>query len=256
MVGLRALGCIDTQRGSLTFMSIAMQFAPIYPVLHHVLKPLFPDCLWCGESEKPAIALSFDDGPHPKHTQALLKVLDRHGIQANFFWLGQCVERSPHMVREMYERGHWMGLHGYTHRMFPLLPPEELKQELERTQDAIADACGLDPLAVRDRVRDVRPPVGVFTPRTLTYLQEWGYRPVMWSVVPEDWVRPGVEVAVQRVMSQTRNGSLIVLHDGYHGGEDVAAIADRLIPQLIDQGYTFVSVNELWAKNTVGGNFP
>ncbi|HEY9662592.1 MAG TPA: hypothetical protein V6C65_29410, partial [Allocoleopsis sp.] len=68
----------------------------------------------------------------------------------------------------------------------------------------------------------------------------------MWSVVPEDWVRPGVEVAVQRVMQQTCNGSLIVLHDGYCGGEDVAAIAANLIPRLLEQNYQFVSIDQLW----------
>jgi peptidoglycan/xylan/chitin deacetylase (PgdA/CDA1 family) len=233
-----------------------MQFAPIYPVLHYVLSPLFPTCLWCGDANTKTIALSFDDGPHPHHTLPLLDALDRHDIRANFFWLGGCVERSPEVAREACERGHWMGLHGYTHQLFPRLTPDELKRSLERTQDAIAHACGLEPELVRSQVRDVRPPVGVFTPRTLDYLHQWGYRPVMWSVVPEDWVRPGIEVAVQRVLNQTRNGSLIVLHDGYYGGEDVVAIVDRLIPQLIDQGYDFVSVNDLWTKHAHVGISP
>lgn len=226
-----------------------MQFAPIYPVLHQVLSPLFPRCLWGGDTRSKTIALSFDDGPHPSHTLPLLDALDRYGVKANFFWLGCCVERSPNIARSAYERGHWMGLHGYTHRLFPSMAPGELKHSLEQTQDAIAHACGLEPALVRSRVRDVRPPVGVFTPRTLDYLHQWGYRPVMWSVVPEDWVRPGVEVAVQRVLSQTRNGSLIVLHDGHYGGDDVVAIVERLIPQLIDQGYEFISVNDLWTTH-------
>lgn len=67
----------------------------------------------------------------------------------------------------------------------------------------------------------------------------------MWSVVPEDWVSPGVEVVVRRVIQQVQNGSLIVLHDGYHGGEDVAQTTDRLIPQLLQQGYKFVTIEEL-----------
>lgn len=69
----------------------------------------------------------------------------------------------------------------------------------------------------------------------------------MWSVVPEDWVRPGVSIVIERVMQQVKPGSLIVLHDGYCGGEDVTETASILIPRLIDQGYQFVSIDQLWS---------
>lgn len=223
-----------------------MQFAPIYPYLYRVLQPTFRSCLWSGAVTQRAVALTFDDGPHPQHTLELLNVLDRHQIRANFFWLGVCVERSPDVARQVYQRGHWMGLHGYTHRMFPHLSRMELLQSLQQTQAAIAQACDLTVAAVQQRVRDVRPPNGVFTPQTLRDLHQWNYRPVMWSVVPEDWVRPGVAVAVKRVLQQVQNGSLIVLHDGVCGGEDVAAIADQVILSLKSQGYQFVTVDEFW----------
>jgi peptidoglycan/xylan/chitin deacetylase (PgdA/CDA1 family) len=228
-----------------------MQFAPLYPVIHRVLNPFFPACLWAGRSDCRAIALTFDDGPHPDHTPRLLEVLDRHQIPASFFWLGLCVERAPQVAKAIYERGHWIGLHGYDHRAFPSLAPAELKQSLEKTQAAIAAACELP----GDRIRDVRPPNGLFTPRTLTLLQQWGYRPVMWSVVPEDWVNPGVDTVVQRVMQQVTNGSQIVLHDGYCGGSNVAAVADALIPRLLEQGYQFVTINDLW-QTTIAAPAP
>ncbi|MDX2213207.1 MAG: polysaccharide deacetylase family protein [Oculatellaceae cyanobacterium bins.114] len=225
-----------------------MHFAPLYPVLHWILKPLFPDCLWEGFGNSKTIALTFDDGPHPQHTLPLLEVLARYQITANFFWLGVCVNRNPTIAREIYQQGHWVGLHGYDHRIFPTLAVDELKDQLEKTQLAIARACDLDLSYVQQHIRDVRPPVGVFTPQTLIYLQQWHYRPVMWSVVPEDWVRPGVAIATQRVLEQTQNGSLIVLHDGYHGGEDVAAIASTVIPTLLDLGYEFVTIDQLWQQ--------
>lgn len=218
-----------------------MHFAPLFPVLYRVLQPSFPDCLWHGHPTSPAIALTFDDGPHPQHTPQLLKVLDHYNIPASFFWLGTCVNRSPALAKEIYERGHWIGLHGYTHRAFPTLSPEELRQELVNTQRAIAQACQLAP----DAVRDVRPPYGFFTPQILKLLHQWHYRPVMWSVVPEDWVNPGVDVVVQRVLNQTIAGSLIVLHDGSSGGAHVAQIADQLIPKLLTRGYQFVSIDAL-----------
>jgi peptidoglycan/xylan/chitin deacetylase (PgdA/CDA1 family) len=68
----------------------------------------------------------------------------------------------------------------------------------------------------------------------------------MWSVVPEDWVQPGVEIVSNRVIKQTRNGSIIVLHDGYNGGKDVAKTAEEIIPKLLEQGYQFVTISKFW----------
>jgi peptidoglycan/xylan/chitin deacetylase (PgdA/CDA1 family) len=225
-------------------MVSSFQLAPIYPVVHRLLKPLFPTCLWAGSDRHPVVALTFDDGPHPQYTPCLLEVLERHCVRANFFLLGVCVDQSPEITRAIYERGHWLGLHGYHHRSFPTLPDLELKDDLQRTQVSIAEACNLPPAAVLD----VRPPNGLFTPKTLNLLTQWNYRPVMWSVVPEDWVAPGVTTVVNRVVQQVKNGSIIVLHDGYCGGKDVAQVADQLIPILQAQGYTFVSIDQLWQQ--------
>lgn len=227
-----------------------MQLAPLYPIVYKILKPLFPSCLWAGPAHSRAIALTFDDGPHPQYTLELLKILDQYDIKASFFWLGACVDRSPTVAREVYRRNHWIGLHGYYHHSFPFLQPEALKHSLEKTQKAIgaalatrdAKACQLHP----DKVRDVRPPNGLFTPQTLSLLHQWNYRPVMWSVVPEDWERPGVGVVVHRVLQQVENGSQIVLHDGYCGGQDVAKTTAQLIPLLLQQGYHFITIDQLW----------
>lgn len=221
-----------------------MQLAPFLPVLYQVLKPTFPDCLWSGDNNLPAIALTFDDGPHSLYTPQLLQILDRYQIKASFFWLGACVDKNPSLAKDIYQRGHWIGLHGYDHRSFPLLSLEELKQSLLKNQIAIANACQLEPVFVRD----VRPPNGLFTPQTLQFFKQNDYRPVMWSVVPEDWVCPGITVVVDRVMAQVGNGSLIVLHDGFCGGYDVAGIAANLIPRLLQKGYRFVTIDDFWQQ--------
>ncbi len=222
-----------------------MQFAWLYPHLYKILQPTFSNCLWCGEAKLPQIALTFDDGPHPEYTPKLLKVLARHQIQASFFLLGVCASRFPQIVQEIYQQGHWIGLHGWQHKSFPLLNSTQLHRSLEETKNTISQACQLKP----EKICDVRPPNGFFTLQTLKLLQNWQYRPVMWSVVPEDWVNPGVAVVSKRVLKQVKNGSLIVLHDGYFGGKDVAQVADLLIPKLLEQGYQFVSVDTLWQQH-------
>jgi peptidoglycan/xylan/chitin deacetylase (PgdA/CDA1 family) len=221
-----------------------MQFAYLYPFLYQTLRPIFPDCLWSGSEQLKTIALTFDDGPHPDYTPELLKILDRYSIQVSFFCLGSCVNRHPEVVKAIYERGHWLGLHGYFHRCFPLLSEQELQTSLQKTQTAIFQACQLSP----EKIRDVRPPNGVFTPKTLKLLRQWSYRPVMWSVVPEDWTLPGTEIVQKRVNKQVTNGSVIVLHDGYDGGKAVATICADLIPRLLEQGYSFVTVDQFWQQ--------
>jgi peptidoglycan/xylan/chitin deacetylase (PgdA/CDA1 family) len=226
-----------------------MQFAPLYPWIYQILKPTFTSCLWSGEGSKKVIALTFDDGPHPRHTPQVLAALEQYQIKASFFWLGCCVENAPAIADQVYQAGHWIGLHGYHHQPFPLLSADDLQQSLLMTQQAIARACQIPFDDVQSHIRDVRPPIGLFTPTVLNRLHQWGYRPVMWSVVPEDWVRPGVDVVVRRTLRQVQNGSLIVLHDGYYGGDDVAAILHQLIPLLLRQGYQFITVDQLWQEH-------
>lgn len=218
-----------------------MQFAPLYPLIYRILQPSFPNCLWRGNPNSKTIALTFDDGPHPLYTPQLLKVLDHYQISVSFFWLGVCINRAPEVAKMVSERNHWIGLHGYEHHNFPFLSPQQLQTSLEKTQTAILNACNITP----EKIRDVRPPNGFFSPNTLKLLQQWNYRPVMWSVVPEDWERPGINTVVQRVLNQVQNGSIIVLHDGYFGGQDVATTAEILIPKLLQQGYQFITINQM-----------
>jgi peptidoglycan/xylan/chitin deacetylase (PgdA/CDA1 family) len=223
-----------------------MQFNFFYPLIYQALNPLFPDCLWAGDAGSPEIALTFDDGPHPIYTPQLLKILDDYGIPASFFWLGECVHRSPKVAQAVYQDHHWLGLHGYEHHSFPTLSSSALRQSLQATQAAISEACNL-PVAA---LRDVRPPNGLFTPNTLKLLHQWNYRSVMWSVVPEDWVNPGVAIVVDRVLLQVKHGSIIVLHDGCHGGAQVAETVKHLIPGLLKRGYHFVTIDQLWQHHS------
>lgn len=229
-----------------------MQLAPLYPLLYPVLATTFPHCLWHGNPDHRRIALTFDDGPHPSYSLPLLRCLDDLGITASFFWLGLCVQRYPAIAREIAHRGHGVGLHGYTHREFPLLSAAELQQSLAATQQAIATATARSLAEVQQQAIHVRPPNGIFLPQTIRQLQQWGYCPVMWSVVPEDWVEPGVDIVCRRVLEQVKNGSIIVLHDGVYGGAAVTEVVRQLVPELLRQGYEFVTIDQLWRSREPG----
>jgi len=228
-----------------------MRFTPIYPWLYRLLAPTFPNCLWSGRGDRNWIALTFDDGPHPEYTPKLLKVLERYDLVASFFCLGSCVRENSDLVREIYQRGHWLGLHGYKHTSFTALSRPELNKSLLLTKEAIATATNIEP----DRLIDVRPPNGLFSPAILKQLQQLGYRVVMWSLVSEDWLNPGIEIIRTRVINGVKNGANIVLHDGcYGGGKDVAAVVADLIPALLDRGYQFVSIDDFWQQKLKPNN--
>lgn len=220
-------------------------YTTFYATLHRTLSRNFPACLWTGDPGRREVALTFDDGPHRRFTPGLLKVLERWQVQASFFVLGCQVDNTPEIARDIYQAGHWIGLHGYWH--FPFLSTHGLKEDLERTRQSLAQACHLDPTTICD----VRPPFGFFTPETLNALTDWGYRPVMWQVLADDSMHPGTSVIVQRILQQTTNGALIVLHDGNDGCGDVAEATDLIIQRLSAQGYQFVTIDALWQRRKI-----
>jgi peptidoglycan/xylan/chitin deacetylase (PgdA/CDA1 family) len=235
-------------------MNLASILAPlqrwswrVVPHIHPILQRRFPEALWAGSGERPVIALTFDDGPDPYDTPALLEVLARHGTLATFFWLGERVQELPTLAHMVAAAGHQIAIHGYGHRAFPLLAAHVLLYQLNRTQQLIADATGQDFV----QIRNVRPPYGVFTQHTLTLLARWQYRPVMWTVVPGHWLQPATDT-MRQVVAQTRAGAILVLHEGQRRGPSVAALTDTILTHLGSGTWRFVTVDTLWQARYQG----
>lgn len=195
-----------------------------------------------GDPSRGEIALTFDDGPHPRDTPQLLEVLAKHQVLATFFWLGINIEQGLPLVQAAAQAGHQIAIHGYDHRPFPAVPAARLEQQLDYVRLRLAEIIGRTP-------SDVRPPFGVFVPSTLRSLVRWGYRPVMWSVVPLHWLQPAQQT-VQQVVRQTRAGTLIVLHEGRQIGPPVAQLTDAIISQLTAAQLRFVTVDQLGKATT------
>ncbi|MDX1377845.1 MAG: polysaccharide deacetylase family protein [Anaerolineales bacterium] len=186
------------------------------------------------------IALTFDDGPHPRDTPQVLDVLARHNVQATFFLIGQSVERYPNLVKQIHEAGHQLALHCYRHFPFPIENASSLKGGLNRSRNAVAGACGISP----ETIRHVRPPYGFFTSKTLSLLSEEGYRLVLWDNMPLHFIQP-IQWTIDQILDHSHPGSIIVLHDGKGHGRKVASIADVVIPRLRSIGFDFVTINEI-----------
>lgn len=188
------------------------------------------------ETREALVALTFDDGPHPRYTPRLLDLLSERGIPATFFLVGRRVRAFPALVRRMVAEGHEVASHGDFHIPITVLPAPLLRRELRAAARAITEAAGTAP-------RYFRPPMGWINDAALRTVRTLGYRPVIGSIHPRDFTRPGVERIVAHVTARVRPGSVIILHDGgARLGVDrtqTVAAAGRLIDELSGRGYRF-----------------
>jgi peptidoglycan-N-acetylglucosamine deacetylase len=192
-----------------------------------------------GHGDSPrAVALTFDDGPWPVHTQAVLHVLRRFHVRATFFMVGTQIERYPELVREVERQGHEIGNHTMHH---PESPP--MADMIDRR--VAAELSDANALLGDDHVHPTvfRPPGGSYDDAVIEQARLQGMRTVLWSVDPEDWKASRTRKDIVRsVLKHVRAGSIVLLHDG--GGDarhTIAALPD-IIRGIRKRGFRFVTV--------------
>lgn len=187
-------------------------------------------------TSEPYIALTFDDGPSEKLTPRLLDLLAEHHIHATFFVIGENVVQHPEIVARAAREGHEIGNHSWSHPNLAKMSDEGVRSQLKRTEDAIVGATG-------SRPKLLRPPYGSLTPRQKHWIHdEFGYQIVLWDVDPFDWKRPGPSVVTNRILKETRSGSIVLSHDIHPG--TIEAMPETL-KELEAKGFKFVTVPEL-----------
>jgi len=203
----------------------------------HRNSPLFGRAVARLRGADRAVALTFDDGPNPQATPAILDALAERGVKATFFVLGRHAERWPELVRRIAAEGHAIGNHGFHHRKLHLKSPRYVRNDLELGLAAIERAAGVRP-------RWFRAPHGFRSPWVTPIAASLGERTVGWSLGVWDSARPGVEVIATRTVEGARPGSILLLHDGdgYDPAGDRMQTA-RAVPLIVDRlhdlGYRF-----------------
>ena len=171
-----------------------------------------PLCRALGiERRLPAAAggvwLTFDDGPHPQGTPAVLAALAAADARATFFLVGEQVERRPGLVGEIVAAGHAVGVHGYRHRLLLRRSPRAARRDVDRAVELIADAAGVRPLVHRA-------PYGVYSWPALAAARAAGLRPVLWSRWGRDWRRRASAGSVAADATRSLSaGDVVLLHD-------------------------------------------
>ncbi len=202
---------------------------------------LFGPSVWRGPRDRRALALTFDDGPS-EDTPRILEILAGYGVPATFFQIGANVQRLPQVARAVRDAGHTIGNHSQTHPLFSLRSGRFMEQELLAAQKTIETHTG-------ERPQWFRAPYGVRWFGLGAAQRRVGLTGVMWTVIGYDW-KLGARAIVKRVAAAIANGGIVCLHDGreLQVKPDIGATVEavrRLVPMLLDQGYTFETIGRL-----------
>ncbi|MDM5210603.1 polysaccharide deacetylase family protein [Peribacillus sp. NJ4] len=198
----------------------------------HIVAQLPEQKEWIDPTQK-VIALTFDDGPHPSHTMSILEDLNKYDGHATFFVLGSRVQHYPEVLQKMLQQGNEIGNHSWDHPQLTRLSKNKIKDQIEKTQDAVEKATGAGPNLVR-------PPYGAINDNAREYMEDM--KVILWDVDPEDWKERDEKKIVNKVMSKAKDGSIILMHDIYQAS---AQAAGKIIKQLHDKGYQLVTISEL-----------
>lgn len=189
------------------------------------------------DPNRPMIALTFDDGPSTAVTTRILNSLEANGGRATFFMVGNRVPGTAGVVSRMAALGCEVGNHTYDHKYLTQMGDSEIRSNLGRTNANVANASGKTPILMR-------PTGGNYNSASLATLKSMGMPAIMWSIDTLDWKHKNPQTTINKVLSQVKDGDIILMHDIYGTTADAAEV---LIPELTARGYQLVTVSEMAA---------
>ncbi|MGQ0832398.1 MAG: polysaccharide deacetylase family protein [Microthrixaceae bacterium] len=209
--------------------------------------------VWSVATDEHAVALTFDDGPHPRLTPRVLDVLADHDVRATFFLIGTAALRHPALVRRLLDDGHEVGNHSWSHASIALLDGDEAREEVLRGSDSLARLTG-------QRPEWFRPPRGMLTGSILRATADLEQDVALWSVrTPPGSNRSSPRDVTEHLLGALRPGSIYCLHDGTSGREheaelerrretELAALPDFLA-RATEQRYSFRTLTDLSTRS-------
>ncbi len=192
--------------------------------------PSFPTLFRSDSANDAFVVLTFDDGPDPRWTPAILDILKSRGLKAVFFVLGSQAERHPEIVKRIIAEGHEIGNHSFTHPNLAEVPSARIQLELNATQRLIESIVGHSTTLFRPPYSADSRPANPGELLPIAVAQSLGYMTILENVDPKDWQEPPVDELLQRLRDQLPFGNIILLHDG--GGDRSSTVA--ALPEILD----------------------
>lgn len=196
------------------------------------------------DPSKPMIALTFDDGPNRATTGKILDTLEQYDSRATFFMVGSRIEGQQDVVRRMQEQGSEVANHTMNHIAMSKVGTTAFAEQMILTNQAVTDACGVSPVLMR-------PPEGAVNESGMAAIGSVGMSAVLWTLDTRDWRSRNAEAITEAVLTQVKDGDIVLLHDLYEPTAEAVAV---IIPALVEQGYQLVTVSELASSR--GGILP
>jgi len=190
---------------------------------------MFADALIHGPSDATGVVLTFDDGPDPVYTRAVLDVLDAHQAKATFFVIGHKAEKHPELVKEILERGHAVGVHGFAHdRLFSLRGGKRVRDDLERAIRVLETITDQTPTLFR-------PPIGHTNPTIARIADQLDLTMIGWSVRARDGLASTKPAdVVSRIARGLEDGAIVLLHDAAELGDREPACV-KALPEILEK---------------------
>lgn len=188
--------------------------------------------------DRPLVALTFDDGPHPTNTARILAILADQDVKATFFQLGDRMKLYPEATKQAFDAGVEIGTHSWDHPNLTKLGREEVRSQIKRAQEKAGEITGVSPVVFR-------PPYGSLNKTVRDVCKEQGVVIVNWSVDTNDWRSSSSPYSIiETVETQTRPGSIILMHEIHE--RSIQALPE-VIRTLKEKGFEFVTISELIA---------
>ena len=197
-----------------------------------------------SKTGRQCVALTFDDGPHPKYTPLILDILKAEGVQATFFTVGTNAETYPDLIKRIAAEGHELGNHTYNHNHVGKMSRQALAEDISLCAESIARITGSYP-------RYFRPPEGVCNQDVKEICEKSGMTIVMWSVDTKDWAHPTIFEICENVRCNTKTGAIVLMHDFIGKNSPTPEALRQIIPILRGLGYEFVTVSQLLSEGGV-----
>lgn len=193
--------------------------------------------IYCVDTDKPQVAISFDAAWGNEDTQILLDILAKYNIKTTFFMTGGWIESYPDDVKKIAEAGHDLGNHSENHKQMSQLSAEECKTEIMTPHEKVKELTGKDMILFR-------PPYGDYNNTLIETVNSCGYHAIQWSVDSLDWKDYGADNIVDTILNHKalEDGAIILMHNGAKYTKDAL---ERVITGLQDKGYEIVPISQL-----------
>ncbi|WP_291349166.1 polysaccharide deacetylase family protein [Desulfosporosinus sp.] len=193
-----------------------------------------PGTYYMVNTQQKVVALTFDDGPDPVDTPAILDILKAKEVRATFFVLGKAAQSNQYLLKRLAKEGHEIGNHGFSHDY----QQRRLVEEMNQTNEVVFAATG-------NHTYFYRPPGGFVSKSQLEKTKSNGHVVALWSVDSKDWRNPGVKQIVNNVMKNVFPGSIILMHDGGYQRTQTVKSLGSIIDALKERGYRLATLSEL-----------